>query len=128
MRTSGLRRRSIAEFVEDLKHSVAFFDGIVEDELELGRELETHRIAEVHLEKAGAGFQQLGSLLALKVGADKAEKNDGGLEIAGHPDTIDGEEPHFVHGELASNDLSELPFEQFGDAFKAAAGFHESWR
>ena len=97
------------ELFDDLQHSVASHDRIINKKFELRRVFEDNRATNQSLDSFSIARQQLEATLLLLVGSQDADENNSGMEVAGDVHVIDCDQPSFAHRELAANYLANLP-------------------
>jgi hypothetical protein len=116
------------EFVDDLKDAVAANDGVIYDELEGGGVFQDDGAADEALDTLAMAREQIQTALLLLGVAENADKDDSRVQVTGHINIIDRDQPRFANRELAANDLSDLSFQEFADALKSQRGHEDIYR
>ena len=81
-------RQCLLQFFDDLQHAIAAHDGVIHQEPQRGRVFQDDR-RDQPLDALAVPLQQAKPRFLLVRGAQDADEDDGGMQIAGHIHVVD---------------------------------------
>lgn len=107
------------EIFNDLEYTVSAHDRVIHYEAKAWRVFEHDGAADQPLDAFAMLRQENEPALLLVRVAEDADEDDGGVEVTGHIDVVDGDQASLANRQLAADYLADFPFEEFANALES---------
>jgi len=112
----------VVQFLDDLHNPIAPDNGVVYEKSERGGVTEDHGLGHESLQARTMFGEQLQPAFLLISAAENANEDDGGFEISGAVNVVDGDEAGFANVEFTTDGFANGALEQLADSLLAKVG------